>query len=84
MNDKDGFGLHLPEDLPKGFHLTKRRLSKRTLFTTDSGFAVILSRAHTWGDVMGKYEYREPVSKLYGLQRKRLKEAFCGGSVYTN
>ena len=70
LTDKDEFGLYPPEDLPKGFHLTHRRLSKRTLFTTDSGFAVILSKEHTWCNVMGKEKDRASVSKVCSLQIK--------------
>jgi len=62
LNDKDEFGLHLPDNIPEGFYLTHKRLSKRTLYTNDSGFAVILSKEYTWRIVMGKKDYREAVS----------------------
>jgi len=62
LNDKDAFGLRLPENIPEGFLLTHKRLSKRSLYTNDSGFAVILSKEYTWRIVMGKKDYREAVS----------------------
>ena len=70
MCDEDRFELCLPENLPEEFYLTHKRLSKRTLFTSDSGFAVILSKEHTWKFIMGKEEYRELVSDFHGYPTK--------------
>ena len=85
MCDEDGFGLRLPENLPEGFHLTHKRLSKRTLFTADSGFAVILSREHTWRYVMGKAEYRESVSYFHSYLAKVISYfKFSGNFSYYN
>ena len=80
MCDEDGFGMRLPENLPEGFHLTHKRLSKRTLFTTDSGFAVILSRENTWRYVMGKEEYRESVSDSNSYLAKVISYLKCSGN----
>lgn len=62
--EEDGFGLRLPENLPEGFYLLHRRLSKRTLFNNGSGFAIILSKEHTWRNVVGEEKYRHSVSDL--------------------
>ena len=80
MCDEDGFGIRLPENLPEGFHLTLKRLFKTTLFTTDSGFAVILSKKHIWRYVMGKEECRESVSDFHGYLEKVISYLKCSGN----
>ena len=51
LTDDEPFGLRLPEKaIPKGFHLTHVRLSKRNVYTSKPGFSVILSKEKSWKD----------------------------------
>ena len=63
LTDEDAFGLRFPEqDLPEEFHLIHQRLSKRTEYTTDEGFLIIISEELTWN--LGIEETRESVLHL--------------------
>ncbi|PFX13629.1 putative serine/threonine-protein kinase pats1, partial [Stylophora pistillata] len=56
LTDDDPFGLILPGEyeMPKGFHLIHKRLSKRNVYTSKPGFSVILSKETSWSaDVTG-------------------------------
>lgn len=50
LTDDDPFGLILPGEyeMPKGFHLIHKRLSKRNVYTSKPGFSVILSKETSW------------------------------------
>ena len=67
LAEEDAFGLRLPreKEMPKGFYLIHKRWSKRTKYIKDSGFAIILSKEHTWNTVMEGEESRQSVFTLY-------------------
>ena len=66
LTEEDGFGLQLPEkEMPEGFYLIHKRWSKRTKYINDSGFAIILSKEHTWNTVMEGEESRQSVFTLF-------------------
>ncbi|KAL9958370.1 hypothetical protein ACROYT_G035376 [Oculina patagonica] len=61
LAEEDGFGLRLPErDLPEGFYLTHKRCCRRTTYSANPGFSIILSKENTWWrNVEGQEESRE-------------------------
>jgi len=69
LREEGSFGLCLPErKMRNGFHLIHKRWSKRTVYRSDPGFAIILSKEHTWNTVMGGEESRESVLLLHHLK----------------
>lgn len=61
-SDDDPFGLRLPEkEMPRGFHLTHRRLCKRNVHKSKPGFSAILSKEKAWSADMKDGTFRESV-----------------------
>lgn len=49
LSQDDAFGMCLPaKELPEGFSVIHRRWSRRTEYTSDQGFLIILSKELTW------------------------------------
>ena len=65
FTDEDDFGLRLPEkDIPEGFHLIHKRSSKRTKYTTNPGFAIIVSKESSWrSDITGEEFWESVLTK---------------------
>ena len=63
LTDEDGLGgLCLPDlNIPEGFHLIQKRLSKRSLYEFIPGFTIILSKERSWRSGMSTVESRESV-----------------------
>ncbi|XP_022808825.1 uncharacterized protein LOC111345809 isoform X2 [Stylophora pistillata] len=60
LADDDPFGLILHENqIPKGFQLTHKRLSKRNVYRSKPGFSVILSKETSWSAESTDGRYRE-------------------------
>ncbi|XP_022807422.1 uncharacterized protein LOC111344458 isoform X2 [Stylophora pistillata] len=60
LKDDDPFGLRLPEnEMPQGFRLIHKRLSKRNVYTSKPGFSVILSKEISWSADATNGSYRE-------------------------
>ena len=65
LTDDEPFGLRLPEKaIPKGFHLTHVRLSKRNVYTSKPGFTVILSKEKSWRADVKDRTFKKTVSTL--------------------
>ncbi|KAJ7369997.1 hypothetical protein OS493_034943 [Desmophyllum pertusum] len=62
FTDEDDFGLRLPEkDIPEGFHLIHKRSSKRTKYTINPGFAIIVSKESSWSsEITGEEFWNRP------------------------
>ena len=62
LTKDDAFGLRLPEkEIPKGFHFTHKRSSKRTAYTFKPGFSIILSKECSWRSVAAEESFRNSV-----------------------
>lgn len=65
FDDEDDFGLRLPEEtIPEGFHLIHKRSSKRTLYTANEGYAIILSKESSWRSDILNEDSRESVGTV--------------------
>ena len=62
LTKDDAFGLRLPEnEIPKGFRLIHKRSSKLTVYTTNTGFSIILSKECSWRSVGAEHRSTELV-----------------------
>lgn len=76
FDDEDDFGLRLPEEtIPEGFHLIHKRSSKRTLYTANEGYAIILSKESSWRSDILNEDSRE--STDLHLHCKEWDETLC-------
>ena len=62
FDECDDFGLRLPaEAIPEGFHLIHKRSSRRTLYTTSEGYAIIISKESSWRSDISNVDSTESV-----------------------
>ena len=62
LTKDDGFGLRLPvNELPEGFRFIHKRHSKRTVYTAETGFSIVLSKECSWRSVGTDHRSKELV-----------------------
>lgn len=60
FDDGDDFGLRLPADaIPEGFHLIHKRSSRRTLYTANERYAIIISKESSWRSDISNVDFTE-------------------------